>query len=105
MYKIKVNVWSSKLPNGSEEQESLLSALNMLVGLQTQEISKGLTNFKSFIKIREAFEKAEISGWLEIEQAEYDILRNLIEKDIPSQWGLNKDLADAFMIFLNAKIE
>jgi len=105
MRKIKVNVWTSKLPDGSEDQESLLSALNMLVGLQTQEISKGVGAFQSFIKIREAFEKAEVSGWLELDEPEFLVLHNLIEKDIPSQWGLNKDLSDAFMMFLNAKQE
>jgi hypothetical protein len=105
MRNIKVNVWTSKLPDGSEDQESLLSALNMLVGLQTQEISKGMTGFMSFKRIGDAFEQAEISGMLYLEEAEYDILKNLVEKEIPSQWGLNKDLANAFITFLNAKQE
>jgi hypothetical protein len=105
MRKVKINVWSSNLPDGSKDEESLLSALNMLVGLQTQEISKGISGFQSFIRIREAFEKAEVSGYLELEEPEFLILHNLVEKDIPSQWGLNKDLSDAFMIFLNAKQE
>ena len=115
MRKIKLENWKANFPEkdetgkiiGTKEvDENLLVALNMLLGSKNpEELPKGLEKFRIFGKLSEAFDKADKSKVLELEDREYKFLKELIETDIPSAWGMNKNLSNAVNDFLDAKDE
>ena len=103
MRKIKIEKWKVKTPNG-EAEEDLLMALNALISAKKpEEIPRGLDKFRLFHRLSKAFEKAETSKILELEEFDYKFLKDTVEKDIPSVWGLNPNIAKAFEEFLEAK--
>jgi len=113
MRKIKIENWKANVPVrneegkvvGSEEQdENLLVALNVLIAsMRPEEQPRGLEKFKIFGKLAEAFEKAEQTKELELENREYEFLKNMLEKDMPSFWGMNKNLSKAITTFLETE--
>ena len=115
MRKIKIDNWKAKIPIKDKEgnitdskdvDENLLIAFNMLLGLKKpEELPRGLEKFRIFGKLSEAFDKVDKTNVLEVEEREYNFLKELIEKDIPSAWGMNKELSKAVNDFLNAKEE
>ena len=106
MRKIPISKWSSKLPTGEDAEEDLLIALNVLIGAKKpEEIPRGIDKFRIFGKIAEAFDKAVQTGILELEDREYDFLKETIEKDVPSTWAMNQNLLKAINDFLDAKEE
>ena len=115
MRKIKVDKWKARLPVTNEEgvvvdtkemDEDLLVALNNLVGgKKPEEMPRGIEKFRLFSKISLAFEKADKTGVLELEEREYTFLKETIDKDIPASWGMNKNIMKAITAFLEAKDE
>jgi len=116
MRKIKIKTWKAKLPKfdedgktiiGSKEiEENLLIAINNLIGAKKpEEIPRGIEKFQIFGKLADAFDKAQKTKVLELEDREYKFLKETIENDVPSTWALNKDLAKAINDFLEAKEE
>lgn len=114
MRKIKINKWKAAMPEFAEDgktivgkkeiDEDLLVALNNLIGAKKpEEIPRGIEKFQIFGKLAEAFDKAQKTGMLELEDREYQFLKVTIEKDIPSVWALNKDISKAINDFLEAK--
>jgi hypothetical protein len=106
MRKIKIVKWKSKIAPDKEVDEDLLAALNILIGnKRPEEIPRGLDKFRLFGRLSKAFEKADKSGVLEFEEFDYTFLKETIEKDIPSTWGMNANITKAVEEFLNAKQE
>lgn len=116
MRKIKINNWKAKIPKygpdgktivGSEViEEDLLTAINNLIGAKKpEEIPRGIEKFQIYGKLAEAFDKADKTKILELEDREYKFLKETIEKDVPSIWALNQNLSKAINDFLNAKEE
>ena len=106
MRKIKIDKWKSPTFNGGEADEDLLLAIHALVGAKKpEEIPRGITAFQIMNKIGKAFDDASSTGILVLEEREYKFLKDVIEKDVPSTWGLNKQLSQAINDFLNAKEE
>jgi hypothetical protein len=106
MRKIKIEKWKAKLPDGTEIEESILSALSALISnKKPEEIPRGLDKYRLYNRLAKAFDKAEETGILELEEAEYSFLKETVEKDIPSIWGSNKDISEAIDLFLEAKQE
>lgn len=106
MRHIKVENWKIVNQEGKEGEENILLALNVLIAnKRPEEMPRGLEKFRLFNKLSKAFEKAEESKELVLEEAEYKFLKDTIEKDIPSIWGANKNLSEAIEAFLNAKEE
>ena len=113
--KIKIESWKAKVPIfgednkvvGSKEiDENLLVALNNLIAAKKpEEIPRGLDKFRLFGRLAKAFDKAEKTKILEIDDSDYDFLKKTVEKDIPSVWGFNEPLAKAIEDFLNIKDE
>jgi hypothetical protein len=64
---------------------------------------KGLDTFRLFHRLANSFEKAETSNVLELEDGDYLFLKNMIERDIPSVWAMNKNINEVIEEFLNAK--
>jgi len=96
MRKIKIETWKAKIAEGKEQDENLLVALNVLLGnKRPEEIPRGLDAFRTNMRLVKAFDKADKSGILELEEADYSFLKGVIEKDIPSLWGMNENLSKA----------
>jgi len=114
MYKIKIDKWKAKVPvvedgvvvDYKEADEDLLIALNNLVGgKKPEEMPRGIDKFRIFSKISLAFEKADKTGVLELEEREYTFLKDTVNKDVPAAWGMNKNIMKAVTAFLEAKDE
>ena len=115
MRKIKIETWKARVPvmdekgavvDSKEADENLLVALNNLIGAKKpEELPRGIDKFRIFGKIAEAFEKADKSGILELEDREYKFLKETIDKDVPAAWGFNKNINKAITDFLEAKEE
>lgn len=104
MRKIKINEWDSKDKEGNECNDNILFAFNVLLGSKKpEELPRGLEYFRTFNKISEAFYRADETKLLILEEAEYSFLKNTIEKDIPSIWGMQKELFQAVDEFLTAE--
>lgn len=116
MRKIKLDKWKSQRqvfdkvgnPTGETEEvgEDLLSALNVLIAnKKPEDMPKGLDKFRTFGRLSKAFEKADESRILELEEADYKFLKDEMESSIPSTWGMNPDISKAIEEFLEAKEE
>jgi len=116
MRKIKIVKWKASMPEFGEDgktvigtkqvDEDLLVALNNLIGAKKPEdIPRGIEKFQIFGKLANAFDKAQKSEVLELEDREYNFLKQTIEKDVPSTWAFNKELGKAITDFLEAKDE
>jgi len=115
MRKIKIKKWKSKFPKyddegkivGTEEKdEDLLVAMNVLIAnKKPEEMTRGLDKFRTFGRLSKAFDKADKTGTLELEEVDYKFLKETIEKDIPASWGMNQKIMEAIEEFLEAKSE
>ena len=104
MRKIKIETWKAKDRDGKEYDESILTAFNVLINnKKPEEIPRGLDKFRLFNRITKAFTKAEKSGELVLEEADYKFLKETVEKDIPSVWGANDSILNAIEAFIDAK--
>ena len=103
MRKINVLEWPIKTAEGTETKENLLQVLSVLVtNQQPADLPKGYEAFKLFNKLTKAFEKAEQTKVLELEEDIYKFLKNTIDRDIPSAWGANRNIVAAIDSFYNA---
>jgi len=114
MRKIKIKKWKSKVPKykdgeivGTEEKdETLLDAINALIANKKQEeMPKGIDNFRTMSRLSKAFVKAEETGFLELEEVDYKFIKDDLEKNVPSAWGMNLNIMKAVEEFLDAKAE
>ena len=106
MRKIKIEKWKAKDREGKEIEESLLNAINILIAnKKPEEMPRGLDNFRTMGRLSRAFEKAEETGFLELEEVDYKFIKDDLEKNIPSAWGRNIDIMKAVEEFLNVKSE
>jgi len=106
MRKIKIETWKAKGPEGQEIEENTINALSILVSnKKPEEMPRGLDKFRLFNRLSKAFDKANDSGELILEETDYKFLKDTIEKDIPSSWGMNPDISKAIESFLEAEGE
>ena len=115
MRKIKIEKWKSKVPKydedgkivgTTEKDETLLDAINVLIAnKKPEDMPRGLDNFRTMSRLSKAFEKADKSGILELEEVDYKFIKDDLEKNIPSTWGMNLNIMNAVEDFLNAESE
>jgi hypothetical protein len=106
MRSIEVKSWNVKTPDGKEVIEDTLMLLSLLVTNQDPAtLPRGYEQFKLFTKLIKAFEKAQETRILLLEEDTYKFLRNTIEKNIPSIWGTNFNIVGAIELFMNCKEE
>jgi len=114
MRKIKIETWKSKSPIyedgkivGTEDKdENLLDALNVLIGnKKPEEMPRGVDKFRTFSRLAKAFDNAEKTKVLELEEADYKFLKDTVEKDVPASWGMNENIMKAIELFLETKSE
>jgi len=116
MKKIKITVWKETIPvfdkkgiqTGETEEVdwSLLKALEILINnKKPEEMPRGLDKFRMMGRIDKAFDKANKSNELILEEQDYKFLKDSIEKDIPSTWGKNPNILKSIEEFLEAQSE
>jgi len=115
MRKIKIEKWKSNVPKYNEEgkivgttekDETLLDAINVLIAnKKPEEMLRGLDHFRTMSRLSKAFDKAEKTKILELEEVDYKFIKDDLEKNIPSTWGMNENIMKAVEEFLNAKSE
>jgi len=106
MRKIEIGKWKELNAEGKEIDVSLLNILNVLIGnRKPEQMGRGVDGFRTMNRLAKAFDKAEKSKILELEEVDYASLREIVEKDVPDAWGFNKDISAAIEKFLNAEIE
>ena len=115
MRKIRIETWKARVPvrdsegkiTGSEEQdENLLSAFNVLIAnKKPDEMPRGIDKFRTFSRLSKAFDKADKSKVLILEETDYKFLKDELEKNVPSTWGMNENLMKAVEAFLESKSE
>lgn len=100
MRKIGLKTWQE---NGNDA--TIINALTALIANQDpRELPKGIDQFRTFNRIGKAFEKADKSKvWLELEEGDYLFLKGMVEKKIPSTWGMIGGLSDAMEEFMDAR--
>ena len=115
MRKIKIETWKSKVPKyddegkivgTTEKDETLLDAINVLIAnKKPEDMPRGLDNFRTMSRLSKAFEKADKTKILELEEVDYSFIKKDLEKNIPSTWGMNQNIMKAVEEFLDAKSE
>lgn len=104
MRKIEVKSWKVKDQTGKEIDESLLSILSVLVTSKSpDQLPKGYAAFTLFRRLAKAFEDAEKSKVLLLDEDVYMFLRNIVEKDLPSNWGGSPQIYEAITLFMECK--
>ena len=104
MRKININVWKVKDQNGKEIDESLLSILGVLVtSKKPDEMPRGYAAFNLFRRLVKAFEDANETKILLLDEDVYTFLRNIVEKDLPSNWGGSLQVYEAITLFMESK--
>lgn len=115
MRKINIKTWKAQVPvvddsgkviGSKEGDEDLLTALNNLIGAKKPEdVPRGLDKFRLFGRLSKAFSKADKSKVLQLEEADYSFLKETIEKDVPSTWGMSENILNAVEEFMSAEQE
>ena len=106
MRKIKVETWKAKGADGKEIEETILNALNLLlIAKKPEEMPRGIDKFRLYSRLSKAFDKAEKEKVLVLEEMDYKFLKDALEKDAPSMWGMNQNIVKAVEDFLAAKEE
>ena len=102
MRQIELKAWKE---NGNDV--TIVSVFNALIASKDpREIPRGFDQFRMFNRIGKAFEKAKEGDILELDDGDYLFLKGMVEKDIPSAWGMVIGLSDAIDEFMNApKVE
>ena len=114
MRKIKLETWKSRVPvmdsegnvtqEFTEADEDLLAVLNALLSnKKPEDMPRGLDQFRTFGRLAKAFDKAVESKFLELEEVDYKFLKESVQNEIPSTWGMNKNISKAIEEFLEAK--
>lgn len=106
MRSIEVKSWTVVDNEKKEHSEDTLMLLSLLVMNQDPTtLPKGFESFKLFTRLTRAFEKAQESKTLVLEEDVYKFLKNNVEKNVPSMWGANSNIVNALTLFMDAKEE
>jgi len=104
MRKIEIKKWTEQDREGNPIEADTLKLLNSLVGMKKpEEIPRGIDKFRLFGRLAKAFDKAEKSGVLELEELEYSFLKKTIETDIFGPWAMNPKILEAVELFMDAE--
>lgn len=107
-YSINVGKWMETAKNAKgemvEQEATLVYALQTLINnLRAEKMPRGFEKFKIFSKLYKAFEEADKTDVLVLEDREYKFLKTTINEEIPAQWGARPDIMEAFQAFMDAK--
>lgn len=104
MRKIEIKSWKKTI-NEQEVEEDFTMVLKALLNTQKPEVSRGIDRFRLFGRLAKAFEKAEKTKFIELEEGDYSYLKGLIEKELPAKWAMQKEVLENVEIYIEAKPE
>lgn len=105
MRKIKVCKWKGQDASGQELQENTILLLEMMLrGQDPKQLPRGLDKFRIYSGLIKAFDKAQKTGYIILDEAQYKFLADLVEKEVPAVWATNPKIAEAVEIFMDAKL-
>ena len=109
--KMKIKGWKVQIPIKDEQgrptdkytlaEENLIMLLKYLISAQPMEqLPGGFKNFTVFSKVAQELELAEKKGALNMTPETHTFLKLIIDKNIPSTWGMNADVSSAITEFM-----
>jgi hypothetical protein len=101
MKKFQIRSWEGVLPDGKKTQESLVSVLSYIISVSANNLPNGMEQFRCLRRMAEAFDNAEKTKTLELEDKDHTLLKDLLEKNIPPRWALSKDIAGVVEEFMS----
>jgi len=124
MRKIEIEKWETKIMEAKKDnegnpvlgkdgkpeleekiiKESLLDVISAVV-LNPQTMPRGVKAFRHGVALANAFEEAEKTGVLILEEADYAFAKEKMEAEMPMVWGFNAKIRTAFEKFISAKEE
>lgn len=107
MRKIKLIEWDvdGNKP-GEKVKEDLAIVLKAFLGtIPPQNMPRGFDQFRSFNKINKAFDTANKSRELVLENTKYMFIRTLINKFIPAQWSMKEERSEEVEKFMDLQAE
>lgn len=106
MRKIPVIKWTIKTPDGKDGTDSTLTVLNVVISAtKPEDMPRGIDQFRLFNRLSKAFEQAEKTDVIILEEMDYSLMKRLLETGIPGIWAMNKDITSVVEAFLNAPME
>jgi len=103
MRKIKLKEWETK---GSDIKGNLVLVLRSFIAqMKPDKLPTGFEQFRFFNKLNKAFEAADETKVLELEEYEYSNLKKLIDGSIQSVWGMTSEVGDAIIEFMECEAE
>ncbi|MFA5132748.1 MAG: hypothetical protein WC444_05505 [Candidatus Paceibacterota bacterium] len=106
MKTIQVNRWTVGTNNetGEEITEDITKVLTVLINsTKPEKIPKGIDKFRLFNRIGKAFNKADKTSVLELEEGDYQFLKKIVEEEIIGIWGIREERSQAIEDFITAK--
>ena len=106
MREIKLFTWKEADPKdpGKEKDVDLVEVLKILIyGRDPQKMFRGIDKHRFFGRLGKAFEEAEKTRTLKLEEADYSQLKKIVEEDVKGDWGMSKDINKAVEDFMDAK--
>ncbi len=90
-------------PDGKTEEESLAKVLANLLLISARDNNlKGIDMFRKYNKFFKIVREAEKTKVIEIEDKDYNYLKDLVIKEIPPAWGANPEIWKTIENFLSA---
>lgn len=106
MREIKLFNWKEPDPKDPKKEKNvdLIEVLKILIyARDPQKMFTGIDKHRFFGRLGKAFEKAEKTRVLELEEGDYSQLKKIVEEDVKGDWGLSKDINKAVEDFLGAE--
>ena len=103
MRKIKFLKWTTKGPNGDVDESTSVVISALLLATPSDQMPRGLEQFKLFGRLSEALSKAEESGELTLEETEYNFVKGMVERSTPAVWAMNPEISKAIDSIINAE--
>lgn len=95
----------AKDPSNKDYEETTILLLElMLRGQDPQKVPRGLDKFRIYSGLVKAFDKAKKTGFIELDEAQYKYLTDMMEKELPAVWATNPNISEAIEIFMDAKL-
>ena len=103
MRKFKVGSWEEG-PKGDKQKVTIIDVIKNLMNSQDPtKVPRGIDKFRTFSRLSKAFDESEKTGFVEVEQADFRFLKDLVEKDIPAKFALMSEVTDAVELMLDAE--
>ena len=102
MKKMNVVKWKVMDMNGKDNgvEQSIINVITIALSKASNSMGSGIEQFRFIHRVSEAFDRAEKTGILEIEDTDYAKITDLMKNNMPAGFGFSKDIYSAVENFL-----